>query len=708
MLRKLESPSQFYGREDELARFDSYLSGDSHLLVVRGDPGMGKTTLTREAIGKYGRGHKTVEFEMENANSMLPSSIFTGIVMDLLGNPDDYQGVVAGLRDWYGEDVEGPENELLISALHSYHNFSGYDGSNFSGRRQEEGLDDALVHFFSNGSYERPVAIQLSNYERRHLGDNPQTDDTLVKISEGVGDKPLYMIVETRDDLVLGDRINLGPIGEDHLTDNYRDVRDVELIDVDKIRGITRGHPYANALVPHFQGAIGSLKEGARLEDILDIVLARTSNENLSVLQFVSAAEGPISVDNLVKANEQIESLDLYDSISRLITNRLVAVTKKNGETYFDARNPRLGERAISRKHIGAEDLRKLHRIHYGLVGNDNDRFVHAAAAEMDEETYEVARLILDRVPLRDAIGLTETAVRVLDDANSVEYNVKRAKRAVEMLYETGRKRLWLGEYAIPDVHSQIRLRRDKIVENDTDSERDAALLWQEATFGFLPALAKMDYDTARGYHGLFMKAAQLDEGRMAAANHLETHIFKDRACFDPSIDDFERRRLLGEVDRVLGYQLSTEDNLGDTDKNHLAFSLAELATLHDDHNRNLLLERAAGLIEGSFEGDELPWRLVDIYDTRGLIRVLQEDVDGAVEDLEESRRLSSIYGGSRKTMIEGLTAARIVARMGDDRLGSVRKIDSEIESLIKGSGSDIYFNFPHLIKTRDRLLGFE
>lgn len=535
-IRELESPSNFYGRREELDRFESYLGGDDHLLVVKGDPGMGKTTLTREAIGRYAGEHRVVEFEMENANAMLPGSIFTGIVMDLIGNPEDYESVREGLRGWYGEDREDVQTELLVSALHSYHNFSDYSGSNFSGRRQEEGLDEALAHFFANGSYENPVTIQLSNYERRHLGDNPQTDDTIKSIAKATGDNPLRIILETRDDLTFGQRLDLGPMEEDHLAQNYLDVvgSPVDAESVERIREITRDHPHANALYPHFEAGIGSLNEGARLEDILDVAIKGVSDEDRGVLRFVSVAEGPISAEDLVEGIGAYEISDLYSSVERLIDNRLMVVTKKNGRTYFDARNPRLGERVISGEHIDSDEIRRLHETHYGLSDNDNDRFVHAAAAGMDDATYEVTKSILDRVPLTDAAHLTETAVRVLDDANDVEYSVKRAKRAVEMLYETGRKRLWLGEYAIPNIHSQVRLRRDRIIREDADSERDADLLWRDATFGFLPGLANMDFDAATGYHGLFVEAARLKDSYLAAATHLETHIFKNKADFDP------------------------------------------------------------------------------------------------------------------------------------------------------------------------------
>ena len=139
-----------------------------------------------------------------------------------------------------------------------------------------------------------------------------------------------------------------------------------------------------------------------------------------------------------------------------------------------------------------------------------------------------------------------------------------------------------------------------------------------------------------------------------------------------------------------------------------MAFGLAELALFYDDHNRGLLLERASMIMDKAFDPSTVPWQLVDSYDTRGLVKILQGDVDGGVDDLEESRRLSSIYGGSRKTQIEGLTASRIVAQSGDHRLGTVEKIDSEIERLISGSGSQVYFNFPLLIKNRSRLLGLE
>ena len=71
-IRELESPSNFYGRREELDRFESYLGGDDHLLVVKGDPGMGKTTLTREAIGRYAGEHRVVEFEMEISKPTLP------------------------------------------------------------------------------------------------------------------------------------------------------------------------------------------------------------------------------------------------------------------------------------------------------------------------------------------------------------------------------------------------------------------------------------------------------------------------------------------------------------------------------------------------------------------------------------------------------------------------------------------------------------
>ncbi len=707
-LRELESPSQFYGREEELGMFESYLGGDGRLLVVKGDPGMGKTTLTRQAITNYASDHRVVEFEMENANAMLPGSIFTGIVMNLLGNPGSYEEVRQGLRRWYGEEDEDHQTELLVSALHSYHNLSGYGGGDFSGRRQEEGLDDALVHFFSNGAYENPVTIQLSNYERRHLGENPRTDNTVTRIAEAVKDKPLRIILETRDDLTIGQRMDLGPVGLDHLSQNYSDVRGTAIGEnVDRIRRITGDHPYANALYPHFESGIGSLNDGARLEEILDVAIRGISDTQRDVLRFIALSEGPISAENLVEANREL-GWDLETDVRSLIDNRLVAVTKRDGETYLDVRNPRLGERTISSLNSDPDTLIEMHGIHYRISDNDNDRFVHAAAAGMDEETYDVTRSILDRVPLTDAAYLTETAVRVLDDANDVEYNVARAKKAVEMLYETGRKRLWLGEYAIPNVHSQIRLRRDRIIKADEDSERDADLLWREATFGFLPALAVMDYAAAAGYHGLFVRAAGLNDNYLPFATHLETHIFKDRACFDPNIDDNERKRLLDGVNRILTHQLSTDDNLGDTDKNHLAFSLAERALFYEDHNRGLLLERAAMLTDQTFDPEEVPWQLADSYDTRGLIKILRGDVEGAVEDLEESRRLSTIYGGSRKTRVEGLTAARIVAQQGDNRLGSVEEIDEQIARLIGESGSEVYFNFPHLIKTRSRLLGLE
>ena len=175
-LMNLSSEEFFYGREQEIRQLKGYLESCEPIIIVRGEPAIGKTALTSKVISILDSklDNKVIDIEVEKGDSLYQYRIFADIVRRIIGNPRNNEEVDNALNSCYNSQNYNENKEIIKSFLWSYYPFKGYRRSGFSDEDLEKLITNSLTDFFSLYSFSsnKPLIIRIQNYERRLLGEN--------------------------------------------------------------------------------------------------------------------------------------------------------------------------------------------------------------------------------------------------------------------------------------------------------------------------------------------------------------------------------------------------------------------------------------------------------------------------------------------------------------------------------------------------------
>jgi tetratricopeptide (TPR) repeat protein len=712
-LSELKSDSPFYGRSSEIEEINGFLESRSPLIIVQGDGGSGKTTLVDHVLTGY-KG-RVVRTEVESSHRWTPSRLYASVVMDLLGNPKSPEEFQKNLGGWYGGDRDDESTKLLTAAVWHHHNFGKYvEAGRFTAEKREQGFGKALADFFGNGEYKQSVAVQISNYEREFLGNPEVADELLNTISAAIADKPISFLVETRANLKLSkDKTILDYIPEYPIFDEYGRIHGVATAEiVEHVKRVATGRPYATDQAILIGERVKDLPDNAELEQLLDVNINDLDPNQKKLLQLVSHSQGPMSFLDVAKA---IESLGLQDhaidGFEELIRCKLISADGK----MMSYRNPRAAEHVNGFTHTSPEESTRFHELHYGLSEVDVDRFYHASSAKMTDGTHDLAKKLLWQVPSEQAIQVTGTAIKVLNEANPNREDQKITNKVIELHfnqaqagYNLGRYNLWNGgKIGIARQHLPKDDVRAKWKNYSLDLADNLAIGYFETALDSLRVLRET-VESVEGFiesRGIDGDEAKELRGYAAKAGHLGAFLNTDRVCFDdsPNMGDADRIKLLSEGAGVLESQLSTDNNLGFWDKLMLSYVQSTWAMF--DPSEMGLLDKSYKNVREALEDPK-----IDVHNrfsglaNQAQVLMLQGNFDKAQNSISEARVLHDRYSANVRNNIGLLILERAIDKKKGTSDGSSHV--REITRLLKEESSPRnFFNYPFWIEQMDEKL---
>ena len=663
-LISLESEESFYGRIEERKKLKDFLD-KKQLIVVRGEPAIGKSTLVTKVLSDYATKSNIIDVTIERGDVLYPHRVFAEIIKEIFGNPKNDEEVNKSFNFYDGNKVE---KEIIKSFLWSYYPFEDYKKISFSSEEIEKLVSGSLVNFFS--SYEEPLIVRIQNYERRLLGENKKTDELIKEIGT---ETSIPFIIETRDDLNLGEEIILGPLEEFPLKEYFQAHR-ILLDDneVSKIRKLSKNHPYIMELWPFFfQNFYKIIDDKFKsLENFLDIAVqeVNANEKQRHLLNMFSLAQKPLTPEKIIEITKRLNlnEEDVKTSSLELVKKRLVYITLYKGVKSFSVKNPRLGERILEL--MDDKEKTELHKSLYEVSEDNKDRFWHSISGKMPVEAFETTINIAKYSNPRDTIEVCNKSIELMesleDKLDKIIGDESLRSRMIKLVFRKASKELSLGNYEPTEFINKIRLNKPYLPENpDFD--------WFECSLNFVLNRGFGDFNRAQKCldemkivaERIDSKKTFLSEDPRVLVEYNQIYFFYERACLDESLDDNKRKQMLEEGVRRM-YNL---DRIPDDD-NILACSLRELSKYSE--NKEKLLEEAEKYVLNALKNTEKSHKQSYMYVTAAGIYLAKGEDEKAKNMLGESDNVAENYGRNRKDTIEALLVKiEIAERAGIDSL---------------------------------------
>ena len=693
-LSGLEVEESFYGRVEERKQLNELLDSDSSLIVVRGDPGIGKSALTSKVLLERSGAYRIVDVEVEGGDNLHPLRIFAHIVNRALSNPSNDSEVEKKLREWYGEKYNSsePGQQLLKSFLWSHYPFEGFaGGGSFSGEDTQRLLTNSLGNFFSSYEGGIPLVVRLQNYERRLLGESKLADELIRDISSRVDGKKASFVVETRDVLDMGqEEIRLGALKEFPLRDYVKKISGVNLTprQVEEIRKLSSSHPYIMELWPFFfQDVLSQKRKPSSLEDFLDTAIESVDSGDRKVLELISLPQRPYPAKQVEEGAEilEISPRALKGRIKRLVNSHLCLSVIYDGEFCVAPKNPRLGERVIEL----LNDKKSLHRVLYRTSRSDKDKLTHSLEGKMPGRAYDSLMSLIGRLTPGESIDLLDRGIELLRG------NSQMREKFAELVFMKARSKVFLNEYDLNESINILELTIPDIPNNVLSQYyRDYLSYIQHSSLG--------DFSKAREW--LLRAKDRAKEIEVDNLGYLERVLYSEqlidiyKSRLDPSLSDSERKFILCGLSRRIK-DITDKSVWSEHWENLYSCILTDLSKYEEDPNvKKELLDTAEqkalksiSLTPRSFTLNNHLVTLAEVYLAKG-------EYDKTKAKLEECDEIAFQYGEGKKDRVDHLIAKfRIAQKTNDKKLEEEYR--KKIETLLESTNPRDFFGYSFLLK---------
>jgi hypothetical protein len=665
----LEVKTPFYGREAESEKLLEFLGEKSPVIVVKGPPAIGKSALTQNVLAGYNNS-SVVDVGIEKGDSRYPYRVFFEIMGKLLENPQNNTEVDERLGRWYGEGDNrdrGSEKELVKALYWTYHPFEGYEGGVFSEEETERLTGDALLSFFTAYHGKEHLVVDVENYERFLLGEDKQTDDFIRLLGERLKGKNVSFVVETRDELNIGQaQISLEGLVDFPLKEYIRANTGATLDDhqLDEIRRLTRNHPYIMELLPFAYEEIPKLEGDAKLtlREVLDAAIGRVGERERNILRAICLFKRPVSYEQFA---EGIRKLGFHDQeaiegVGELVKRHLVSPVDYEGKKCLAVRNPRLGER-IEELTESDEEIR-IHRVLYEVAEGERDKWFHALEGEMPEEAYEDAKAIALYSTSAEAVEIFGRTIGLLENHENFRHFL------VGAVYRRSAMELRKGNYELTDSRNRVRENKNLLRKNPNFADYLADFEWMDHYLGFVISRGLGEFEKAQQCMGELRRVSEQVREQRGTDDYLETAeyhqnmLFCDRAKLDSDLDENRRISLL----RTCEERLEGKEEKNPQDKIVLADCLNGLSRYCSEEKGELLERAERCALESLGSLDQAHRSYVQSYALVALAEtyLLKGDYGKYASCRTETEKIFEYYGGSARTRIDLLLLQRDFARI--------------------------------------------
>jgi DNA-binding CsgD family transcriptional regulator len=370
--------STVVGRESELARIEWFVAGVSdgpRALMLRGEPGIGKTTLWRHAIeGCRARGHRVLV--TRPAEEEMP--------LALVGLLDLFEHVDVD-RSPLSSDDDPVRGRAVLAAI----------------RRLAETGPTVLA--IDDLQWLDSTSARALRHTMRRLETEPVGVLATSRPGTDAGD-PLAVVRTWPPGRFQA--LDVGPLGLEDLRQVLAQyVASISRPVLHRIHEVSGGNPlYAIELARELAAGAGTPSEGLSLPDSLQAAIARrldAAPEELEPLLQTAAALGPTSVRDLREALPDVDA----DRLLALAREQGILVVEEDLQVRFS--HPLLGSAVYAR--IGPLDR---HALHAWLADRALDEDVRARhlALSTEEPREDVAALLEEAADRADRRGASDLA----------------------------------------------------------------------------------------------------------------------------------------------------------------------------------------------------------------------------------------------------------------------------------------------------------
>ena len=703
-LLDLKSEDFFYGRTEERAKLKEFLDENRSLIVVRGEPAIGKSTLVSKVLSDYST-NRIIDVAIEKGDSMCPYRVFAEILKEILGNPKNDEEINKNLdRFYFGNETESVkiDKEIIKSFIWGYYQFNNYDRVSFASEEIDRLVSSSLINFFS--SYKDHLIIRIQNYERRLLGENKKTDELIGKITDK--SNRTSFIIETRDDLKLGEEIFLGPLEEFPLKEYFK-AKGIELNgQTDKIRKLSKNHTYVMELWPFFfQDYDFKDKKFMCLEDFIDIAIKNMNEKShiqTNILNIFSLSQKSITIEkiaeltNILNLNEE----DVKWSCSELLEKKLIHSTLYQGKKSFSVKNPRLGERVVELM----DDKKKidLHRILYKVSDYDRDKFWHSIGGRMPVEAFETF-IILDKYSApADNIEVCNKTIELIDgfDLDEIVGEESLRSRMIKLVFRKALRELSLGNYELTNSVNKIRLNIPNLPD-DPDFD------WFKTYLDFTTRKGLGDFKNAQNCLDELEKIAErinnekifnkkksflrFDPLLIVAYN--KDYFAYERSLLDNSLDNKEKKRILEDARK----KRDVIKDISNLEESVLAGVLRQLSKYSEETGLLEMAEKHVLNALNNTSESEMDTKLVISF-TAAEIYLDKGEYEKARLMLDESDKIAKSYGRSRRDTVENYLARISLAKKDGDVLLE-KEFSKKAINLLANSQPKNFFGYKRLVE---------